>query len=76
MAADQHPEFHRLISAFAALTGCPVVLNTSFNGPNEPIVRSPADALRCFVEGQLDLLVLEGCVVRRSTADPSRDVTA
>jgi carbamoyltransferase len=63
---DVNPRFHRLIQAFRDRTGCPVLLNTSFNGRNEPIVRSPADALRCFESTGLDLLVMEGCVVERS----------
>ena len=62
--AATRPAFHALLTAFDQLTGCPVVLNTSFNGPDEPIVRSPADALRCAARIGLDLLVLERCVIR------------
>ena len=65
VSAERNPDFHHLISAFHRLTECPVVLNTSFNGHDEPIVRSPADALRCFLASDLDLVVLENCVVRR-----------
>ena len=63
---DSAPAFRRLIEAFDELTGCPVLLNTSFNRRGEPIVRTPADAFRCFADTDLDLLVLEGCLVRRS----------
>ena len=64
--ADRNPELHRLLGAFHVRTGVPVLLNTSFNRRGEPIVNSPADALRCFAAVALDLLVLEGCVVRRA----------
>lgn len=60
-----NPEFHGLLSAFHRRTGCPVLVNTSFNRDGEPIVCSPADALRCFHAAGLDLLALEGCLIRR-----------
>ena len=60
------PDFHTLLRAFQSRTGCPVLLNTSFNRRDEPIVRSPADALRCFLDTDLDILVLEDCVVRKA----------
>jgi carbamoyltransferase len=52
--------FHQLLRRFDALTGVPVILNTSFNGPGEPIVESPDDALRFFLQSDLDALYLEG----------------
>lgn len=64
--ADVHPLFHALLSAFGRRSGCPVLVNTSFNRAGEPIVRSPADAVRCFSEGGLDLLVIERCVIEAS----------
>jgi carbamoyltransferase len=60
---DRTPAFHGLLVEFERLTGCPVLLNTSFNRADEPIVRTPADAYRCFVAAGLDLLVLGRCVV-------------
>ena len=54
-----HPEFHRVLTAFYRRTGCPVVVNTSFNVRGEPIVCSPHDAYRCFMRTEIDLLVLE-----------------
>ncbi|MGH6885094.1 MAG: carbamoyltransferase C-terminal domain-containing protein, partial [Geminicoccales bacterium] len=57
--------FHRLLRRFDSLTGCPVVLNTSFNGPGEPIVESPDDALQFFLQSDLDALYLEGRRVRK-----------
>jgi carbamoyltransferase len=59
-----HPRFHRLIEAFEALTGVPMVLNTSFN-ENEPMVRSPEEALDCFLRTRMDLLVMGDWILRR-----------
>jgi carbamoyltransferase len=61
---ETNPTFHRLLTAFHSQTGCPVLLNTSFNRADEPIVLTPADALRCAVAAGLDLLVLEDHLVR------------
>lgn len=54
-----NPRFYKLIQAFEACTGCPVVVNTSFNVRSEPIVCTPEDAYRCFMRTQIDYLVLE-----------------
>jgi carbamoyltransferase len=56
--AETHPEFHALLRAFEARTGCPVLVNTSFNVRGEPIVCAPADAYRCFMRTDLDHLVV------------------
>jgi carbamoyltransferase len=55
---ERSPRFHRLISAFAKRTGCPLVVNTSFNVRGEPIVCTPSDAYRCFMRTNLDYLVV------------------
>src|SRR5690606_32691559 len=55
--------FFELLKTFHALSGCPVLLNTSFNVKNEPIVESPEQAYRCFMRTGLDLLVLENCIL-------------
>jgi len=55
---DAHPEFYDLIHEFDRQTGCPVIINTSFNVRGEPIVCSPDDAYRCFMRTNMDLLVL------------------
>jgi carbamoyltransferase len=60
-----NPRFHRLISAFARITGVPMVVNTSFN-ENEPIVCRPAEALDCFLRTRMDMLVLGNHVVERA----------
>ncbi|RRJ29424.1 carbamoyltransferase family protein [Halocatena pleomorpha] len=64
---DQHPRYHRLISEFAALTGVPVLLNTSFNDHAEPIVRTPTQAIKDFYGMGLDVLVLEDFVIEKGT---------
>lgn len=58
------PMYYALIDAFRKKTGVPILLNTSFN-ENEPIVNSPAEALDCFLRTQMDMLVLENCVIER-----------
>jgi len=55
--ADTNPRFHALLARFNALTGCPVLINTSFNVRGEPIVCTPEDAFRCFIGTDLDVLV-------------------
>ena len=55
---EQSPEFHAVLSAFEELTGCPVMINTSFNVRGEPIVCSPDHAYRCFMRTEMDHLVL------------------
>lgn len=59
-----NPRYHALISAFDALTGVPMLLNTSFN-ENEPVVCKPVEALDCFLRTKMDVLVMENWVVRR-----------
>lgn len=56
-----NPRFHALISEFKSLTGCPVLVNTSFNVRGEPIVESPEDALRCFMSTDIEVLVVGNC---------------
>jgi carbamoyltransferase len=65
VSADTNPRFHRLLTQFKALTGCPVLVNTSFNVRGEPIVCTPEDAFRCFMGNELDLLVVGNCVLRK-----------
>jgi carbamoyltransferase len=64
--AERNPDFHGVLSAFHALTGCPVLVNTSFNVRGEPIVCTPQDAYRCFMRTDIDLLVLEDCLLRKT----------
>jgi carbamoyltransferase len=69
--ANTNPLFHRLLSAFKERTGCPVLVNTSFNVRGEPIVCTPEDAFRCFMGNELDLLVVGNCIMRKTEQDPS-----
>jgi carbamoyltransferase len=62
---ETNPRFHALITAFKARTGCPVLVNTSFNISGEPIVCTPEDAFRCFMESDIDLLVAGNCMLRK-----------
>jgi carbamoyltransferase len=62
VSADRHPRFTSLITAFGALTGCPVLINTSFNVRGEPIVNTPEDAYRCFMRTNMDVLVIENAI--------------
>ena len=65
-----NPRYYGLIKAFEAKTGCGVIVNTSFNVRGEPIVGSPADAYRCFMRTEMDVLVLENCVLEKSRQKP------
>jgi carbamoyltransferase len=69
--SDTNPLFHQLLSRFKALTGCPILVNTSFNVRGEPIVCTPEDAFRCFMGSELDLLVVGNCVLRKTAQDPA-----
>ena len=59
VSRDTNPRYYNLIAAFKRRTGCPTVVNTSFNVRGEPIVCSPQDAYRCFMRTEMDVLVLE-----------------
>jgi len=60
---ETNPKFHALLTEFHRQTGCPVLVNTSFNVRGEPIVRSPEDAYRCFMRTEMDYLVVENCLL-------------
>ncbi|MCB0834642.1 MAG: hypothetical protein KDC45_14335, partial [Bacteroidetes bacterium] len=63
----EHGLYYELIKAFDRLTGCPVVVNTSFNVRGEPIVCTPQDAYRCFMRTEMDTLVLGNYVLDKTT---------
>ena len=71
VAADVNPRFHALLTSFQALTGIPVLVNTSFNVRSEPIVCTPEDAFRCFMATELDVLVVGNCFLRKADQDPA-----
>ncbi len=64
-----NPAYHALISAFQGLTGCPVIVNTSFNVRGEPIVCTPEDAFRCFMGTDIERLVVGNCLLRKEEQD-------
>jgi len=63
---EQNPLYWEIIEAFRQLTGCPIVVNTSFNVRGEPIVCAPEDSYRCFMRTEMDYLVLESCVLDKT----------
>lgn len=69
--AETNPRYHALISAFKEKTGCPVVVNTSFNVRGEPIVCTPEDAFRCFMGSDIEVLVVGNCFLRKERQDPA-----
>jgi carbamoyltransferase len=69
--AETNPRYHALISAFKSRTGCPVLVNTSFNVRGEPIVCTPEDAFRCFMGSELDVLAIGNCVLLKTDQDPA-----
>ena len=73
--AERNPRFHALLDAFYRKTGCPLVVNTSFNVRGEPIVCSLDDAYRCFLATEMDLLVLEDHVITKRDTGHQMDET-
>jgi len=69
--AGTNPLYHRLLGAFQRRTGCPVLVNTSFNVRGEPIVCTPEDAFRCFMGTEIELLAVGNCVLRKEDQDPA-----
>ncbi len=66
---DTNPEYHALISKFKELTGCALVVNTSFNVRGEPIVCTPTDAFRCFMGTDIEVLAIGNCILRKEDQD-------
>jgi carbamoyltransferase len=68
---ESNPRYYALIERFKQLTGCPVLVNTSFNVRGEPIINTPEDAFRCFMGSEIDLLVAGNCVLRKQDQNPA-----
>lgn len=68
---DTNPRYHALLERFKARTGCPVLVNTSFNVRGEPIVCTPEDAFRCFMGTGIELLVVGNAILRKEDQDPA-----
>ena len=66
---ETNPRFHALLSRFKQLTGCPILVNTSFNVRGEPIVATPEDAFRCFMGCDLDVLAVGNCLLHKDAQD-------
>jgi len=62
---ETNPRYHKLLSVFKSLTGCPVLVNTSFNVRGEPIVCTPADAFRCFMGTGIEALAIGNCLLKK-----------
>jgi carbamoyltransferase len=69
--AETNPRYHALLRRFRSLTGCPVIVNTSFNVRGEPIVCTPEDAFRCFMGTEIDILVAENCWLTKEAQNPA-----
>jgi len=69
--AETNPRYHALLTRFKKRTGCPVLVNTSFNVRGEPIVCTPEDAFRCFMGTEIDVLVAENCYLDKKDQDPA-----
>lgn len=67
VSKDYNPMFYKLMSCFNQITGCPILVNTSFNIRSEPIVESPFDAFRCFMNTDLDILAIGNCFLRKES---------
>ena len=70
---ETNPLYWEIIDAFRQKTGCPVIVNTSFNVRGEPIVCAPEDSYRCFMRTEMDFLVLETCVLGKKEQPTFRD---
>ncbi|HKQ25276.1 MAG TPA: carbamoyltransferase [Burkholderiales bacterium] len=68
---ETNPRFHALLGAFKQRTGCPVLVNTSFNVRGEPIVCTPEDAFRCFMGSEIETLVIGNCVLQKEQQNPA-----
>jgi carbamoyltransferase len=69
--AETNPRYHRLLAEFERRTGCPVLVNTSFNVRGEPIVCTPEDAFRCFMGSEIEALAVGNCYLRKQAQDPA-----
>lgn len=70
VSSDTNPRYYQLLQEFENQTGCAVLINTSFNVRGEPIVCTPEDAYRCFMRTEMDVLVLENCLVLKEHQKP------
>jgi len=76
VSREANPFFHGLLSRFKARTGCPALVNTSFNVRGEPIVRAPQEALECFLATGMDALAMENFLVKKTGQEPAPNPSA
>jgi carbamoyltransferase len=67
---ETNPRYYAVIKRFKALTGCPVIVNTSFNVRGEPIVCTPEDAFRCFMGTEIEILAIGNCLLKKEEQNP------
>ena len=68
---ETNPRFHALLRAFKQQTGCPVLVNTSFNVRGEPIACTPDDAFRCLMGTEIEMLVIGNCILQKEWQNPN-----
>jgi carbamoyltransferase len=71
VSKETNPIYHKLLTEFKKITGCPILVNTSFNIRGEPIVNTPEDAFRCFMNTELDFLIVGRCLLDKREQDMS-----
>jgi carbamoyltransferase len=69
--SETNPRFHALLQQFKQATGCPVLVNTSFNVRGEPIVCTPEDAFRCFMGSEIETLIVGNCILQKERQNPA-----
>lgn len=72
---DTNPRYHALLSEFKRITGCPVLVNTSFNVRGEPIVNTPEEAFKCFMGTDIDRLAIGNCYLKKEAQNPALKIS-
>ncbi|MBC3809154.1 carbamoyltransferase [Undibacterium seohonense] len=75
VTADTNPRYHALLSSFKQMTGCPILVNTSFNVRGEPIVNTPEEAFKCFMGTDIERLAIGNCYLKKEKQDPALKVS-
>lgn len=75
VTADTNPRYHALLSSFKQMTGCPILVNTSFNVRGEPIVNTPEEAFKCFMGTDIERLAIGNCYLKKEKQDPALKIS-
>ncbi|MBC3831322.1 carbamoyltransferase [Undibacterium amnicola] len=75
VTADTNPRYHALLSSFKQLTGCPILVNTSFNVRGEPIVNTPEEAFKCFMGTDIERLAIGNCYLKKEKQNPALKIS-